>query len=190
MKSILDALPQTAQHSIDVEIFGLTDVVLITNIIAAANRGVLVRVMNDHTQESGPADKHAVQLLVDAGSVNGNITVKVGASEHGAIDHLKNLIIDGVDGAMADTSGVFYGSYNFSDSAQKQDNLAVFTNDPGEVQQALDKFNHDWQFNHCKPEWQPTPTHPPITTSTPPPTPDAQAATLQAAVTQVADAKE
>ena len=187
VKTILDALPLTAQHSLDVEIFGLTDVVLVTNIIAAANRGVVVRVMNDHTQESGPADKHAVQLLVDAGAVNGRITVKVGSSEHGAIDHLKNLILDGVDGALADTSGVFYGSYNFSDSAQKQDNLAVFTNDPGEVQQALDKFNHDWQYNHCKPEWQVHSTHPPIAIPAPASTPEAAAAVLQAAVPQVAE---
>lgn len=187
MKTILDALPTTAQHSLDCEIFGLTDVVLITNMIAAANRGVVVRVMNDHTQETGPADRHAVQLLVDAGAVNGRITVKVGSSEHGAIDHLKNLILDGADGALADTSGVFYGSYNFSDSAQKQDNLAVFTNDPGEVQQALDKFNHDWEFNHCKPEWQVQPTHPPIATSTPASTPEASAAVAQAAVPHIAE---
>ena len=187
IKSVLDALPATARRSLDIEIFGLTDLVLITNVIAAANRGVLVRVMNDHTQESGPADKHAVQLLVDAGAVNGHIAVKVGSSEHGAIDHLKNLIIDGADGALADTSGVFYGSYNFSDTAQKQDNLAVFTNDPGEVQQALDKFNHDWQYNHCKPEWQPKPTHPPIAPSAPASTPESQAAVTQAAVPHIAE---
>ena len=187
VKSVVDALPLTAQHSLDCEMFGLTDLVFVTIFVTAANRGVLVRVFNDVRQYGGPADKHAVQILVDAGAVNGRIQVKIGSSEHGQLDHLKNTIIDGADGALSDRSALATGSYNLSDSAQLQDNIFIYTNDPGEVQQALDKFNWDWEHNHCKPELQPVPTHPPIAIPTPASTPEAQAAVMQAAVPQVAE---
>jgi hypothetical protein len=80
-----------------------------------------------------------------------------------------------------------YGSYNFSASAQKQDNIAVYTNDPGEVQQAMDKFAHDWDANEQKTEWQITPTHPPIAAVAPAATPEASAAVAQAAVPHIAE---
>lgn len=152
-KSVLDGLPAQAQHSIDVEIYGLTDLVLINGLIAAARRGVHVRVNNDRSQSAGPSDKAALQMLVDAGLPK--IEVKVSESERGAIDHLKLLIMDGEDGALADTSAVAYGSYNFSDGAQRQDNIFVVTNDPGEVAQAMGKFGHDWTANKSRAEWQP-----------------------------------
>lgn len=152
VKSTLDALPNGAARSIDIEIYGLTDVLMIEAVIAAAKRGVHVRVNNDRTQSSGRADKAALQMLVDAGLPS--IEVRVTESERGAIDHLKLLILDGEDGAMADSSTVAYGSYNFSDGAQQQDNVLAVTNDPGEVQQAMDKFDHDWDHNIQKPDWQ------------------------------------
>ena len=152
VKSQLDALPALALRSIDVEIYGLTDMVLIGGLIAAAKAGVHIRVMNDRSQSCGPSDHAALEALVSAGYPN--ISVRVVRSTHGAIDHLKLMILDGEDGAMADTSSVFMGSYNFSDGAQKQDNLAIWTNDPGEVAQAQSKFDLDWQQNPAKPEWQ------------------------------------
>jgi len=192
IKSVLDALPNQAQRSLAIEIYGLTDLVLAANVIAASNRGVKVRVMNDRSQSAGPADRKVLQMLVDAGSVNGNIEAKVVESERGAIDHLKLIVVDPDDGALADTSGVGYGSYNFSDGAQRQDNIYVYTNDPGEVAQAIEKFEHDWQHNTCKPEWQVTPTSPAIPTPpTVPATGDAAAVALQTdAVQAVAPATE
>ncbi len=152
VKSTLDGLPRSAGKSIDCEIYGLTDVVLIGELIEAAKRGVHVRVNNDRTQSAGPADKAALRMLVDAGLPS--IEVKVTESERGAIDHLKLLILDGEDGAMANSSAVAYGSYNFSSNAALQDNVFVLTNDPGEVAQAMQKFDHDWAHNIQKPEWQ------------------------------------
>jgi phosphatidylserine/phosphatidylglycerophosphate/cardiolipin synthase-like enzyme len=195
-KSVLDALPTTAQRSCLVEIYGLTDLALVGNLIGAANRGVRVRVMNDRSQSAGPADKHALQMLADAGAVNGNIAIKIVESELGAIDHLKLIIIDDVDGALADTSAVGYGSYNFSGNfeagkrpggAQAQDNVFVVENDPGAVAQAIAKFEHDWQHNKQLPAWQITPTHPPIAAVTPAATPEADAAVAQAAVPHIAE---
>jgi phosphatidylserine/phosphatidylglycerophosphate/cardiolipin synthase-like enzyme len=195
-KSVVDALPTTALKSVLVEIYGLTDLALVGNIIGAANRGVSVRVMNDRSQSAGPADKHALQMLADAGAVNGNIAIKIVESELGAIDHLKLIIIDDVDGALADTSAVAYGSYNFSGNAepgkrpagaQSQDNVLCVTNDPGEVAQAIAKFEHDWLHNKQQEAWQIHPTHPPIAAAAPAVTPEADAAIAQAAVPHIAE---
>ena len=152
VKGTLDALPRGAGKSIDVEIYGLTDTALIGEMIEAARRGVHVRVNNDRSQSAGSADKAALQMLVDAGLPN--IEVRVTESERGAIDHLKLLILDGEDGAMANSSAVAYGSYNFSSNAALQDNVFVVTNDPGEVAQAMAKFDHDWTANKSLPQWQ------------------------------------
>lgn len=156
VKTILEGLPNLALRSLDVEVFGFTDTKLVDNLIAAAKRGVVIRLMNDRSQAKWPYDKAAIQRLVDAGLPN--ITVKIVESSHGAIDHLKQIVIDGVDGAMSDTSSVFNGSYNFSAGAERQDNSARLTNDPGLVNQALTKFEHDWVVNEQKPEWQIKPT--------------------------------
>lgn len=187
VRSVYDALPLTAKRSLDCEMFGLTDLRFVANVVTAANNGVKARVFNDRRQASGPADKHALQILVDAGAINGNIEVRVGSSVHGNLDHLKNTIIDGADGAMADTSALATGSYNLSSGSQLQDNIFIYTNDPGEVQQALDKFERDWRDNEQRPEWQITPTHPPVTPPSPTDSPDAEATVLQAAVPQVAE---
>lgn len=153
IKAVLDELPATATRSIEVEIYGLTDLAFIGALIVAAHRGVEVKAMNDRTQSAGPADHRALQLLVDAG-----ITVKIVRSTHGAIDHLKLCIIDGAAGALDDASSVFYGSYNFSDSAEREDNIAVWSNDPGEVAQAMAKWEADWQHNEQRQEWQLVPS--------------------------------
>ncbi len=153
-KGLLDSLPALAKRSLELEIYGFTDAVMVQGIIAAANRGVKVRVLNDRTQAGGPKDHLALQMLVDAGAINGNIEVKVVESERGAIDHLKQTIIDGVDGSMADTSAVTYGSFNYSLGAERQDNVFVLTNDPGECALAMAKFEHDWTANISRPEWQ------------------------------------
>lgn len=161
VKAALDRLPNTATVSLDIEIYGLTDMVLIQNVLTFAQQGGHVRVMNDRSQSAGKADKAALQALADAGAVlaadrnaQGSIAVKVVESTHGAIDHQKVAIVDGEKGALDDSSSVWYGSYNFSDSAQRQDNTAVWTNDPGEVATFQAKFDRDWSKNPCKPEWQ------------------------------------
>ena len=164
VKAALDRLPNTATVSLDIEIYGLTDMALIQNVITFARQRGDVRVMNDRSQSAGPADKAALQALTDAGAAleaakaPGHIAVKVVESTHGAIDHQKVAIVDGENGALDDSSSVWYGSYNFSDGAQKQDNTAVWTNDPGEVAMFQAKFDNDWTKNPAKPEWQITPT--------------------------------
>lgn len=122
-----------------------------SELVRAARRGVRIRINNDRSQSAGKADKAALQALVNA---DVGIQVKVTESTKGAIDHLKMMILDGEDGADADVSSVLLGSYNFSASAQKQDNFVTWTNDPGQVAQAMTKFDDDWRLNKCLPEWQ------------------------------------
>ncbi len=159
VKAIVDHLPEQATFSLDLEIYGLTDMDLITTIITAHQRNIKVRVMNDRSQAAGPHDHVAVQALVDAG-----VTVKIVESEKGAIDHLKNIIIDGEMGALDNNSSVFYGSYNFSRNAGKQDNFAIWTNHPSEVAHAQAKFEHDWVANRQENNWQVLPSKKPEAT--------------------------
>jgi phosphatidylserine/phosphatidylglycerophosphate/cardiolipin synthase-like enzyme len=155
VKSVLDRLPGTARRSIAVEIYGFTDQVFADGLIAAARRGVWVRVLNDRTQAAGPHDRAVLQRLVDTAAAEQlPIAVRVVESERGAIDHLKLVLIDDEAGALDDASSVAYGSYNFTDSAQRQDNVFVWTNDPGECARAFAKFEHDWEHNIARPEWQ------------------------------------
>lgn len=161
VQTLVETLPDRATSSLAMEIYGLTDLALIDHLVAAADRGVQIRVMNDRSQAAGAADHHALQRLVDAGARTGRIAVKVVESSRGAIDHLKVITIDGDHGALADSSAVLYGSDNFSASAQRQDNVAVLTNDPGEVDRAIRKFDTDWSGNIAKPEWQIAPTETP-----------------------------
>lgn len=152
---VLVAMPARATASIDVECYGFTLPLLVSNLIAAHQRGVWVRVMNDRSQSAGAADHHALQLLVDAG-----IEVRVVESRSGAIDHLKNIVIDGRKGAADDGSFVGQGSFNFSSSAQGENNFMLVTNDPGVTWKAMQIFEDHWQHNPQRPEWQVAPTAP------------------------------
>ena len=65
--------------------------------------------------------------------------------------------------------------------------MLVITNDPGEVAQALAKFELDWIGNKQDSAWQIAPTHPPIAVTPSVVTPEAEAAVLQDAVPHVAE---
>ena len=146
IKSLLDSIPSYAKSSIDVEIYGFTDMELVATLISAKQRGVLVRINADRSQAAGASDNLALQKCVDAGLV-----VKVTESTRGAIDHLKMLIVDPLSD---ETGSVLKGSYNFSNSAEQQDNFVEWSNDPGKVSQALAKFEDDWVHNKQDPAWQ------------------------------------
>lgn len=164
IKAVLDALPQHATRSCDCEFYGFTDLLLVGQLIAAAARGAAVRILNDRTQSTGHADRAALQLLVDASVQHPNIAVRVCESPTGAIDHLKLIIVDGVVGALAEASSVGYGSFNASDSAQKERNLWVWTNSAEEVAYAQARFEDHWHTNPARPEWQIVPTAAPTPT--------------------------
>jgi len=156
VRAVLLRLPGEARHTLDCECYGLADEAFVAALIAAGRRGVAIRVMCDRTQSAGPADRAVLQALVDANLPG--LAVRIVESTQHRIDHLKMLILDGVDGALADSSSVWNGSYNFSAAAEQQDNYATWDNDPGLVAQAVAKFRRDWTQNPARPEWQILPT--------------------------------
>lgn len=152
--SVLLALAHQATESIHIDIYGFTYGPLMDELIAAHQRGIHVRVVADHTQAEGTAEKPQLQRLVNAG-----IEILVGTSSRGAIDHSKYLIVDGDLGPQAPESCVGFGSFNFSESARAQDNTFSVRSDAGLVA----AFLANWQRVHDDaagkhPEWQLAPT--------------------------------
>lgn len=131
-----------ASRSIHIDVYGFTYVPLMDELIAAHKAGVAVNVVADHSQAEGTAEKPQLQRLVDAG-----IDVLIGTSSRGAIDHSKYIVIDGAI--------VGFGSFNFSASAESQDNTFSIRSDAGLVA----AFLANWQRVHDDaygkhPEWQ------------------------------------
>lgn len=152
----LVAFIRQARRSVHLNVYGLADPEVTDALLDRHAAGAVVSVVCDHTQASGPADRAQLQRLVDAG-----VELVITTSPTGAIDHEKVALIDVVDGVMADTSAVWYGSYNFSQSAQKQRNYGEADNDPSVVA----RFWSDWQASHDfgvahHPEWQLAPQVP------------------------------
>lgn len=146
----LVAFVRQARRSVHLNVYGISDQEVVDALLDRHRSGCAVSVVCDRTQASGPADRVALQQLVDAG-----VEVVVTTSPTGAIDHEKVAIVDVVDGVMSDTSAVWYGSYNFSASAQRQRNYGSSDNDPSVVAQfwADWQASHDWGASH-HPEWQ------------------------------------
>lgn len=141
---------RSARSSVHLNVYGLADPLVVDALIERHGSGCVVAVVCDHTQAEGPADKVQLQRCVDAG-----IEVVITTSPTGAIDHEKVIIVDVVNGVLHDSSAAWWGSYNLSQSAQKQRNYGERDNDPGMVA----KFWADWQASHDygvahHPEWQ------------------------------------
>lgn len=150
IKGILDALPAAALRGCHLEIYGFTDEILVQGLNAAADRGCQNYVMNDRSQSQGPKDHDA---LVSLAQHSPNNHTKVVESVDGLIDHLKVLMVD-CDGPILESSLVFFGSYNFSDSAEKQDNFACVSKDPNIIAAFKAKFDEDWLQNKQLAAWQ------------------------------------
>lgn len=101
---------QSAQSSIDMQIYGCHLPALTQALIAKHQAGVRVSIILDHTQAEGTAEAGEVQKLVDAG-----VPLLVGTSPvHHAILHSKFTVID--------EQSVEHGSWNYSLSASQQSN--------------------------------------------------------------------
>lgn len=131
IKSAAAAFAVSAQSELLVNCYGLSDVAIVGALIALNLAGKRVVVVVDRTQAGGPADQAQLPKLVAAG-----IEVVITTSPTGAIDHEKVMV--------RDRSVVWYGSYNFSASAQSQRNYAVTDDDPAFVV----PFLADWQASY------------------------------------------
>jgi phosphatidylserine/phosphatidylglycerophosphate/cardiolipin synthase-like enzyme len=138
----LVALANEATTSIHIDVYGFTYVPLMDVLIAKHQAGVTVNVVADHSQAEGTAELPQLQRLVSAG-----IEVLIGVSSRGGIDHSKYLVVD--------DRVVGFGSFNFSLSAESQDNTFSIRSDAGLVAAFLanwQKVHDDASGKH--PEWQ------------------------------------
>jgi phosphatidylserine/phosphatidylglycerophosphate/cardiolipin synthase-like enzyme len=110
-----------ASKSVHCSLYGITNLRLATDLIAAKKRGADVGVGLDKKQASGQHDLHA--KLHTAGIL---VEIKPVAT----LEHNKFCVIDGTI--------VIMGSWNWSNSAQKQDNSDVIITDCPKVAQAFE----------------------------------------------------
>jgi len=110
-----------ASKSVHCSLYGITNQRLASDLIAAKQRGAEVGVGLDKMQAAGKSDLHAkleaAGILVEIKPVN-------------VLEHNKFCAIDG--------SIVIMGSWNWSSSAQKQDNSDVIITDCPKVAQAFE----------------------------------------------------
>ena len=115
-----------AKRTIDIAIFGFTDLDIAQALIDADKKGLVVRVYRDKLQSSEKKQKEVNRMLQEAG-----ISLRIKPT--GILMHMKTMIIDG--------KTLVTGSYNWSDGAKKQDNDLSVCNDPCEVlPQYINKF--------------------------------------------------
>jgi phosphatidylserine/phosphatidylglycerophosphate/cardiolipin synthase-like enzyme len=126
----------STNKSLDVMAYGLTSQKIITAMVAAAKRGVVIRVVCDRkantSEDNKGAAKRAITRLIEAGAVvrtNGNY----------AIHHDKVMISDG--------EHLLNGSFNFTAAAasRNSENVSVRWHNPKAAkvftQHFLDRFN-------------------------------------------------
>lgn len=130
----------TATHRLDVAAYALTDFALRDALIAAAGRGVTVRIYVDKVQSEGE-EKHDDSVL-QALAATPHITVSVKHS--GVLMHLKSYAIDG--------AVLRSGSANFSPTGEKrQDNDLTLTRNPV----AVDAFEQHFATMWSRPDNDP-----------------------------------
>jgi phosphatidylserine/phosphatidylglycerophosphate/cardiolipin synthase-like enzyme len=137
IRSAAAAFVDAAQTEILVNCYGFSDPAMVDALIMRHSAGCHVSVVVDKTQAGGPADVPQLARLTAFG-----IVVVITSSPTGAIDHEKVMI--------RDRSTAWWGSYNFSQSAQKQRNYAEVDDDPAVVAQFLADWtaSHDWGVAH------------------------------------------
>ena len=109
----------SAQHSIEINIYGFHLPQLTDILIAKHQAGVRVSLILDHSQEAGKAEQGEVERLLAAG-----VPLLVGTSPvHRQILHSKFTVVDG--------ARVEYGSWNYSLSASQQSTDMHFTEADG-----------------------------------------------------------
>lgn len=133
MQAYLAFLGQ-AQKTIRIMIYGFTLAAVVDCLIAKRQDGVDVKLLLDHTQAMGHAEKPELERLVAAGFVDGRDFLIGTSPEHHAINHLKATWIDG--------QHVFHGSWNYSISASEQLNSIEVVTAP----ELAATFDQVWAF--------------------------------------------
>ena len=117
----IQAQLEQSRKSVHCSLYGITNLRLANDLIAAKQRGADVGVGLDKKQAAGQSDLHA--RLQAAGIL---VEIKPVAT----LEHNKFCVIDGTI--------VIMGSWNWSNNAQKQDNSDVIITDCPKVAQAVE----------------------------------------------------
>lgn len=136
------AFLDTAQSKMRTMIYSATLQVFFDDLIAAKKRGVDVKVIFDHSQSAGRAERPEINRLLDAGWVDGQDFVIGTSPEAHQIVHIKATWID--------NRFVEDGSLNYSPSAFKQINTVTFSDWPEYAAYLDGIFETSWQWilNH------------------------------------------
>lgn len=118
-----------AKHTIDVAAFGFTvDNPIVADLITACKHGIKVRLYRDKIQ-SGQAKSALANQQIRKACGKGSVKIK----HSGILQHSKYFIVD--------NEQVLWGSYNYSASGLKQDNV-IQVNQDGDIFGS--NFNDMW----------------------------------------------
>jgi phosphatidylserine/phosphatidylglycerophosphate/cardiolipin synthase-like enzyme len=116
--------------------YSITNPNIISKLVQLHSRGVDVEVITDKTQASGRSEQAALTALHDS-----RIPLFIGKSADNALMHCKFAVVD--DYLVED------GSWNFTTSANRQDNILNFSNSKERAKQFLDywlKIRSDMKY--------------------------------------------
>jgi phosphatidylserine/phosphatidylglycerophosphate/cardiolipin synthase-like enzyme len=122
-----------AQKSVRVSIYGFTSPSITDELITLAHKGVDVKICFDRTQAAGKAEKLEIKKLKAAG-----VPYVIGTSIHGALNHEKMCIVD--ERIVED------GSWNWSASANLQNNYVNIVDDPERAKLFLLNWQSNWDY--------------------------------------------
>ena len=126
----LITLYNSANNTIDVAIYSLTNQKITDAISSASDRGIKVRVITDRMEAGDKYQKVALAVLKAH-----NIPIMI--NSHAGLMHLKMSIVD--------KTFVTLGSYNYSLSAsQTNDEVMVVITEPMSIQTCQDEFDKMW----------------------------------------------
>jgi len=120
-----------ARGHVDAAFYSFTDKPTTEALLAAANRGVRVRIYRDQEQFEDEKSRNPYMTTIFVG--NPNIHIRVKGSR--ALMHLKAWSTEGL---LRD------GSSNLSAAAKHQDNSVVISSDAGEIQAFEKKLTEMW----------------------------------------------
>lgn len=132
-QSALQSLVNSAQKSIRIADYSFNTPELVDLLIQKHQSGMDVSLVLDKSQAGGKVELPEVDKLKTAG-----VPLVLGTSDKHKIMHLKVCIIDG--------ETVAFGSYNFTTTAELEDNVLRIEHDPLLAQAFLSNWQavHDW----------------------------------------------
>lgn len=138
-KPLIDAL-DGARVSINIRMFLFTDPSMVEAAVAAAKRGVKVRVMLNPARRDGSAENEDTRRALTAAGIEVR-----DSSPKFALTHQKSMLIDGHTGYVESLN------WDTRDLTETRD-YAVVTTHELEVQEMLRCFERDWEHKKFKPD--------------------------------------